>query len=192
MPNDIPEVLQTLADACVGTIKEVSGPLSDGSGFAIMSMPLPKTHWLYQGDRTEPYGTFNTPPMPFRLGDKDVVSLLRQSPTSDKPFNMEPRIRMTRREFADRIQSAGKYAVRCATMNGREMDFDPDALLQNLVVGMLGYWSETGLSSDDWANPEGGGGANWKPDPPKETETSVLTQEMPQTTPFKPDFELPE
>ena len=39
-------------------------------------------------------------------------------------------------------------------MNGKEMDFDPGALLQNLVVGMLGYWTENGLSSDEWANPK--------------------------------------
>lgn len=191
MPNDIPEVLQTLADACGGTIKEVSGPLSDGSGFAIMSIPLAKTHWIYDGDKHD-WGTSNTPPMPFRLGINDQVSLLRQSPNSDKPFRMEPPIRMTREDFADRIRSAGKYAVRCATMNGTEMDFDPDALLQNLVVGMLGYWSGTGLSGDGWANPEGGGGTNWKPEPSKETETSVLPQEIPQPTSFKPDFELPE
>ena len=52
------------------------------------------------------------------------------------------------------IRLAGKYAVRCATMNGKEMDFDPDALLQNLVVGFLGYFTEDGLDhEDDWANP---------------------------------------
>lgn len=31
---------------------------------------------------------------------------------------------------------------------------DPDALLQNLVVGFLGYWTNDGLSSDEWANPK--------------------------------------
>jgi hypothetical protein len=61
--------------------------------------------------------------------------------------------RMTRTEFAAKIREVGKYATRCATMNGKEMDFDPDALLNNLVVGLLGYWTESGLSSDEWANP---------------------------------------
>jgi hypothetical protein len=46
---------------------------------------------------------------------------------------------LDKRKMADLIRAAGKYAVRCATMNGKEMDFDPDALLQNLVVGFLGY-----------------------------------------------------
>jgi hypothetical protein len=60
---------------------------------------------------------------------------------------------MSREEFAAKIREAGRYAVRSATMNGKDMDFDPDALVQNLVVGMLGYWTNDGLSSDDWANP---------------------------------------
>jgi len=36
------------------------------------------------------------------------------------------------------IIRAARYAVRCATRNGRDMDFDPDALVQCMVVGMLG------------------------------------------------------
>ncbi len=31
-----------------------------------------------------------------------------------------------------------------ATMKGKEQDFDPDALIQNLIVGMLGYHTPTG------------------------------------------------
>jgi hypothetical protein len=66
---------------------------------------------------------------------------------------MDRPIHMTKEEFADKVKAAGRYAVRCATMNGKEMDFDPDALIQNLLVGMLGYWTDNGLSSDEWANP---------------------------------------
>ncbi len=88
--------------------------------FATMSMPLPKTHWIYQKDDTP--------------------------------------AKLNRRQFEKAIRAAGKYAVRCATMNGTEMDFDPDALLQNLVVGMLGYWTETGLTTDPedsaWCDPQ--------------------------------------
>jgi hypothetical protein len=62
-------------------------------------------------------------------------------------------VTMNREQFSQAINEAGKYAVRCATMNGKDMDFDPDALLQNLVVGFLGYWTEDGLTDDDWANP---------------------------------------
>lgn len=122
--------LEEIAAATGGKIEEVAS-LPDGSGFAVMSMPLPKDHWLTAEH-------INVPPMPFRIGTDDPL----------------------RYELAEKIRAAGRYAVRSATMNGKEMDFDPDALIQNLVVGMLGYWTADGLSSDSWANPphaQGGG-----------------------------------
>lgn len=97
--------------------------LPDGSAFSVMSTPLPHTHWIY--------GDTGVPPMPFRMGGDD------------------PR----RQEFADRIREAAKYAVKGATMNGRETDFDPDALLQNLIIGMLGYNTPDGLDEDARYNP---------------------------------------
>jgi hypothetical protein len=148
-----PNIVEEIARQVGGTITEVGGPLPDGSGFAIMSMPLPKTHWIYQGDRQESYGVFNTPPIVFRMGSRDVASLLIQRKDGPPPFGMDRPIHMTKEEFADKVKAAGRYAVRCATMNGKEMDFDPDALIQNLLVGMLGYWTDNGLSSDEWANP---------------------------------------
>jgi len=33
-----------------------------------------------------------------------------------------------------------KYAVKCSTMSGKYMDFDPDAMIQNFMVGMFGYY----------------------------------------------------
>lgn len=39
----------------------------------------------------------------------------------------------------DDIKAALRYAIKGATMNGRETDFDPDALVQNMVVGLFGY-----------------------------------------------------
>jgi hypothetical protein len=126
---DIPKALQEIADAVGGKIDSVSGPLPDGSGFATMSIPLPKDHWLTQAGR-------NIPPMPFRLG------------TEEDGLNLLPKIR-TREEFAQLIRAVGKYAYRASSMNGKETDIDPDALLQNLVVGFLGYWTPNGLSSLD-------------------------------------------
>ena len=99
--------------------------LPDGSGAAVVSFPLPDNHWLTAEHE-------NVPPMPFRMGTDD------------------PR----RTEWKNAIRDAGKYAVRCATMNGADNDFDPDALVQNLVVGMIGYFTPDGFSSDAWANPE--------------------------------------
>jgi hypothetical protein len=93
--------------------------LPDGSGCAVMSLPLPKDHWsLVSGD--------NEPPAPFRMGNKDEQ----------------------RNGWEDKIRTAGKYAFRASTMNGKEPDLDPDALLQNLVVGMLGYNTNDGFETE--------------------------------------------
>lgn len=159
--EDVPSVLKEIADAGGGKVDFVSGPLSDGSGFATISFPLPENHWLYAKG-------YNVPPMPFRMGEKDI-SLLTTFTTERKTAPAPAR--MSRHEMADKIREAGKYAVRCATINGTEMDFDPDAMLQNLVVGMIGYWTANGFSTEDWENPQ---------DPPvRQPETPVPA--MPET-----------
>jgi hypothetical protein len=93
--------------------------------FAIMSMPLPKDHWLYDPAP-------NVPPMPFRMGTDD------------------PR----RESFVEAIRAAGKHAMRAASINGTEADLDPDALVQNFIVGMLGYFSPDGTIAEAWGNPD--------------------------------------
>ncbi len=40
----------------------------------------------------------------------------------------------------ERVVAAAKFAVRGATDCGRIQDFDPDALVQNMVCAMLGSW----------------------------------------------------
>lgn len=119
------ELVRKIANGVGGTIDEIQH-LPDGSGFAVMSMPLPIDHWLTADD-----GEFEPPPMPMRMGKDD------------------PR----RRDFAKMLTDAGRYAIRAATMKGTDEDFDPDALIQCLIVGMLGYWTDDGLSEDAWANP---------------------------------------
>ncbi len=120
------------SDTVVGLIEgaggkvESMGVLPDGSGFATASWPLPDDHWL-----TAP-GDNHRPPMGLRLG-------------TEHPQH---------RELVAKVRAAGRYAVRCATMNGKEEDFDPDALVQCLIVGLLGYHTPDGLTGDDWANPE--------------------------------------
>ena len=94
----------------------------------IIKTPLPYHHWIYgdpaaiveEGDGW----SLECPPMPMRAGTDD------------------PR----RTELAEMLTLAGRYAVRAATLNGKDMDFDPDALLQNLIIGMLGYCTSDGLS----------------------------------------------
>jgi len=88
--------------------------LPDGSGAFVASWPLPKTHWIY--------------------AEHDNVA----------PAFMRIGVGEKRNELAHQIASAARYAIRGATMNGTEMDFDPDALVQNLVVGLLGPWTEDG------------------------------------------------
>ena len=88
--------------------------LPDGSAFTAVSMPLPADHWLTAEGNDEP-------PMPMRCGISAKRSVL-----------------------ADQIKEAARYAIRASTMNGKNLDFDPDAMVQNLIVGLLGYYSETG------------------------------------------------
>lgn len=139
------EAVNEIAKACDGTIKEV-GILPDGSGFATMSMALPENHWIYGKELN---GEYEAPPMFFKMGAEEIAYMgsSRNGRSAMIPATM------TKQEFAEKIREAGKYAVRSSTMNGKEMDFDPDALLQNLVVAFLGYWTDDGLSGDDWANP---------------------------------------
>jgi hypothetical protein len=88
--------------------------LPDGSGAFVGSFPLPKNHWLF----TEGH---NEPPMPMRIG-----------------------VGPKRDELAKQIRAAAQFAIRASTMNGKETDFDPDAMVQNMVLGLLGYWTEDG------------------------------------------------
>ena len=102
-------------------------------------MPLPKDHWSLVDD-----GEYDPPPMLLKMGASEAIQyqIGRQAACS-----------LNKREFAELIRGCGKYAYRAATMKGKEPDLDPDALLQNLVVAFLGYWTEDGLSGDDFANP---------------------------------------
>lgn len=116
--------LESLAKDLGATI-DARGMAPDGSGWATMSMPLPADHWS-----TKHNPEFETPPMPFRMGEGPLRDL-----------------------WAANIRDAARYAYRASTMQGRELDLDPDALVQNFVIGMLGYWTPDGISSDTFANP---------------------------------------
>jgi len=106
-------------------MSEQTTVLPDGSAFFTASMPLPDDHWIYDSDP-------GYPPMCMKMGTSDPE----------------------RKRYRDMLVLAGRYAVRSATLSGKEMDFDPDALIQNLIVGFLGYFTEDGLSGmEDWTNP---------------------------------------
>ena len=42
------------------------------------------------------------------------------------------------RKLTSKVRAAAKYAIRGATMSGKVTDFDPDALVQNLLLALLG------------------------------------------------------
>ncbi len=46
------------------------------------------------------------------------------------------------RELESQVREAIRYAVRGATMQGRDMDFDPDALVLNAVYALCGPVSD--------------------------------------------------
>jgi hypothetical protein len=84
--------------------------LPDGSGFAVVSFPLPADHWSKdQGDLVPP------------------ASIARLAGSASE-----------REWWRKRITDAGRYAFRCASFKGRTADIDPDALIMQLVVGLIG------------------------------------------------------
>ena len=91
---------------------ELSEPtiLPDGSGFGILSLPLPKGHWLY-AEREYEEDAIEPTDLPAPI----LTHALRQQ-----------------------VIDAIRYAVRSATNCGKETDFDPDALVQNAVYALCG------------------------------------------------------
>lgn len=86
--------------------------LPDGSGFAVASLPLPFDHWLY-APKCETWDS-----------ERDT--------SADTPHPI------LTHEQEDAVVAAVRYAVRGATMCGKEMDFDPDALVLNAVYALCG------------------------------------------------------
>lgn len=85
--------------------------LPDGSAFAIASFPLPSDHWLYA-------------PRAYRDGEEEPIEL--------------PSPILSHQAHGDIVRAAIRYAVRSATMCGKEPDFDPDALVQNAMYALCG------------------------------------------------------
>jgi hypothetical protein len=113
--------LKEILEKTDGKIKKISEPLPDGSGFMIVSFPLPENHWIYENKD-------NIPPMPLRMGANDIIIISLP----------DRELKLSKEAFRKLIKEAGKYAVRSSTMNGKEMDFDPDALVTNLVTAFVG------------------------------------------------------
>jgi hypothetical protein len=97
-----------------GGIMSEAIELPDGSGVSIGSLPLPKDHWIYQSDNNREIPLVN-------------LSLLEIDEAQRSVLEAE-------------LREALKYAIRGATFNGRDENFDPDALLQNFRVAVFGYY----------------------------------------------------
>jgi hypothetical protein len=87
--------------------------LQDGSAFGVMSFPLPKDHWLH--------------------------APREYAPGADEPMELPAPILTNAQR--NTVVAAIRYAVRGATMCGQEMDFDPDALVQNAVYALCGPYT---------------------------------------------------
>ena len=100
--------------------------LPDGSGFGILSLPLPKDHWIYK-EREYEDGAIEPNDFP--------APILTNS-------------------FRRQVIAAIRYAVRGATNCGKEDDFDPDALVQNAVYALCGPYGKAAptppVSEDRW------------------------------------------
>lgn len=84
--------------------------LPDGSAFFVGSLPLPKDHWLY-----EPY---------------------EWDSARDERSDVPPPI--LTRNLSDQIIKAARCAIRMSTMCGKETDFDPDAMVLNMLYALCG------------------------------------------------------
>lgn len=78
-------------------------------------MPLRKDHWIYapRGEWDNERDDYAETPRPI-LGPQD----------------------------REAVKAAVRYAIRAATMCGKEMDFDPDALVQNAVYALCGPYNK--------------------------------------------------
>lgn len=94
--------------------------LPDGSAFAIASFPLPSDHWLYA-------------PRAYRDGEEEPIEL--------------PSPILSHQAHGDIVRAAIRYAVRSATMCGKEPDFDPDALVQNAMYALCGPFGGAALQA---------------------------------------------
>lgn len=110
--QDIDTAIADLREAMEHQVQAPVTLLPDGSAFAVMSYQLPKTHWLYAPREYED-GAYEPKELPAPI----LTYAKRNS-----------------------VIAAIRYAVRGATMCGKETDFDPDALVQNAVYALCGSY----------------------------------------------------
>lgn len=120
----VPDMISELADGIGGTVREVGIHPGGGSGFAVLSLELPKDHWLY----TTTEDGF-TPPAPWPL--------------------LYPGHTLAREYLSRELQPGVQYGIKTVTYNGREDDFDPDAMVNQILNGIFGVHTSTGRSTSE-------------------------------------------
>ncbi len=125
--------------------------LPDGSAFAVGSFPLPQDHWLYAPHEYEP-------------GADEPKELLAPILTHAQ---------------RNEVVAAVRYAVRGATMCGKEPDFDPDALVQNAVYALCGPFGRAALATTAQATPAAA--PTTQPAPQQEAQEPVARLEIGKT-----------
>ena len=125
----------TLNGKYVWSNHELPVRLPDGSGAFVASLPLPKDHWLYADhDNEPPFSSF------------EEWASIYVSDGGGGHFLEVPEAKHALRAV---VRDAAKYAIRASTMNGRDTDFDPDAMVQNFVIGMAGYYGTPQIRSTE-------------------------------------------
>lgn len=69
----------------------------------------------------------------------------------EPPMPLQMGMSPERREHEQLLRAAAEYAVRSATRSGTISDFDPDALVQALLVGVFGYCTVDGTRDGELA-----------------------------------------
>jgi hypothetical protein len=80
--------------------------------FATASFPLPSSHWIYQRD-------------------PDGFHPAQPPPLFNESARLQPKLRQ-------QLLEAMRWAVQVSTNCGRDTDFDPDALVMNLLTACFG------------------------------------------------------
>ena len=120
--DDLPAGTPLYTTPPAAPVQEPVTILPDGSAFGMMSFPLPADHWLYA-------------PNEYRDGEYEPIDL-------PKPILTHA--------LREAVVAAVRYAVRGATMRGQEMDFDPDALVQNAVYALCGPYTTPPAAQRQW------------------------------------------
>lgn len=123
----VPPMIDELAEGLGATVLEVGMHPGGGSGFAMLSFPLPENHWLYQkvGYAGGPVEFAPPAPWPMLVGGHTL----------------------TREYMCDVLTPGLRAGVKDATMNGADTAPDPDVLVRQSLNNLFGNNTIDGRST---------------------------------------------